>query len=148
MWYKAGFGILISVNVLAVLLSWEWWPVSNYPMYAGKRDYTTLAVYRWRVTDKKGTIIDVPFRRLPILSSFSMSLEAMKDAGATQIDQENYIDSYIKSELQILGLKAQNISVYGYHFSSDQNDSCIVQIKDPSLCVKENLVFQKTMDPK
>jgi len=148
MWYKIGFGILISIHTLAVVLGLEWWPVSNYPMYAGKRDYTELSIYRWKIKDQNNQLIEVPFRRLPVLSSFSMSLEAMKNSGVTKPDLDKYIYSYIKSELLILGLKTQEIFVYDYHFSKDQNDNCIIQLKDPSLCIKENLIFQKTMDLK
>lgn len=148
MWYKIGFGVLVSIQTLAVLLGLEWWPVSNYPMYAGKRDYTELSVYRWKIKDENGLLIEVPFRRLPVLSSFSMSLEAMKYSSVSKSDLDYFTFSYIKSELQILGLRAQEVSVYDYHFSNEQNNKCIVQLKDPSLCVKENLVFQKTMDLK
>lgn len=146
MWYKTGFGILIIGSILAVVLRLEWWPVSHYPMYGGIRDFSHIAVYKWQVTLKDDKVIDVPFRRLPVLSSFSMSLVAMKESGRGIIEQETFITKYIDAELNILGLKkdVKAVAVFAYNFSKKiPGETCILNINTPDLCVQEKVIFKR-----
>lgn len=145
MWYKVSFTILFASILAAVLFGVETWPLSHYPMYGGKKNFHDLGIYTWKITDAKGVTTSLKFRHLPVLSSFSMSLEEMQEAQVDKKSIANFINRYIDSELQMMGIKSlvNEVAVYGYNVTKNMNEDCYVKMANPELCVKEQLIFKR-----